>query len=99
MECIKTFLDNASLSQVPVYFISPVADSSLAHSNVYAEWLLQFILYFTVLLVIYLFLRLCDSKQSKVYLPEQPFPHAEVSYLRVTISGTFFCDFDLKRVL
>ena len=38
LECIKSFLDNASLSQVPVYFISPVADSSLAHSNVYAEW-------------------------------------------------------------
>ena len=24
------------------------------------------------------FLRLCQSKQSKVYLPEPPFPHAEV---------------------
>lgn len=25
--------------------------------------------------------RLCQSKQSKVYLPEAPFPHAEVSCL------------------
>ena len=23
--------------------------------------------------------RLCESKQSKVFLPEHPFPHAEVS--------------------
>ena len=27
---------------------------------------------------IFSFLRLCQSKQSKVYLPEPPFPHAEV---------------------
>ena len=25
--------------------------------------------------------RLSSSKQSKVYLPEPPFPHAEVSYM------------------
>ena len=25
--------------------------------------------------------RLCQSKQSKVYLPEAPFPHAEVFYV------------------
>lgn len=24
---------------VPVYFISPVAESTLAYSNIYAEWL------------------------------------------------------------
>ena len=29
------------------------------------------------------FFRLCDSKQSKVYLPEQPFPHAEVCYIQL----------------
>lgn len=58
LECLNGFLDRAGLSYVPVYFISPVAKSSLSHSNIFAEWL-------------------CDAKQSKVYLPEHPFPHAE----------------------
>lgn len=31
--------------------------------------------------------RLCNNKQSKVYLPEPPFPHAEVS------QGTTFLNF------
>ena len=30
--------------------------------------------------------RLCQSKQSKVYLPEAPFPHAEVPCLSVNIN-------------
>ena len=38
LECLKAFLDSAGLSHVPVYFISPVASSSLSHSNIYAEW-------------------------------------------------------------
>ena len=38
LECLKGFLDNAGLSSVPVYFVSPVANSSLSHSNIYAEW-------------------------------------------------------------
>ncbi len=59
LECLQSFLETAGLSSVPVFFISPVAKSSLSFSNIYAEWL-------------------CESKQSKVYLPEQPFPHAEV---------------------
>ncbi|EDO39014.1 predicted protein [Nematostella vectensis] len=58
-ECLYTYLDNAKLGMVPIYFISPVADSSLAYSNIYGEWL-------------------CQSKQTKVYLPEPPFPHAEL---------------------
>ena len=58
LECLKAFLDNAGLSHVPVYLISPVAESSLAYSNIYAEWL-------------------CESKKTKVYIPEHPFPHAE----------------------
>ena len=28
-----------SLSTVPMYFVSPVANSSLAYSNIMAEWL------------------------------------------------------------
>lgn len=59
-ECLYSYMDNASLTSIPIYFISPVADSSLAYSNIFAEWL-------------------CQSKQSKVYLPEAPFPHAEVA--------------------
>ncbi|XP_015750527.1 PREDICTED: integrator complex subunit 9 homolog [Acropora digitifera] len=58
-ECLYSYMDNASLTSIPIYFISPVADSSLAYSNIFAEWL-------------------CQSKQSKVYLPEAPFPHAEL---------------------
>lgn len=58
-ECLQTFMDSAGLTFTPIYFISPVADSSLAYSNIYAEWL-------------------CQNKQSKVYLPEPPFPHAEL---------------------
>ncbi|KAK3739105.1 hypothetical protein QZH41_018245 [Actinostola sp. cb2023] len=58
-ECLYSYLDSANLTSIPIYFISPVADSSLAYSNIYAEWL-------------------CHSKQTKVYLPEPPFPHAEL---------------------
>eukprot|EP00795_Rhopilema_esculentum_P000765 gene765-10494_t len=57
-EYLVSFLDGSGLSFVPIFFISPVADSSLAYANIYAEWL-------------------CQSKLSKVYLPESPFTHAE----------------------
>ncbi|KAL1465351.1 hypothetical protein WDU94_004932 [Cyamophila willieti] len=50
---------DSSLTQIPMFFISPVADISLAYSNILAEWL-------------------SDCKQSKVYLPEEPFPHAHL---------------------
>ncbi|ELT97170.1 hypothetical protein CAPTEDRAFT_153905 [Capitella teleta] len=58
-ECLSSHLDTIGLGGVPLYFISPVAASSLAYSNIYAEWL-------------------SSGKQSKVYLPEPPFPHAEL---------------------
>lgn len=58
-ECLSTNLDNAGYSQVPMFFISPVADSSLAYSNILAEWL-------------------SSAKQNKVYIPEEPFPHANL---------------------
>ncbi|KAK7507295.1 hypothetical protein BaRGS_00001230 [Batillaria attramentaria] len=58
-ECLSGHLDQCGLSNTPMYFVSPVADSSLAYSNIYAEWL-------------------STAKQSKVYLPECPFPHAEL---------------------
>ena len=38
LECLSGHLDSSGLGQVPMYFISPVADSSLAYSNIYAEW-------------------------------------------------------------
>lgn len=56
-ECLSGHLDSLGLSQVPMFFVSPVADSSLAYSNILAEWL-------------------SGAKQNKVYLPEEPFPHA-----------------------
>ncbi|XP_060605120.1 integrator complex subunit 9-like [Ruditapes philippinarum] len=58
-ECLSGHLDSCGLSTVPMYFISPVSDSTLAYSNIFGEWL-------------------SSSKQSKVYLPEPPFPHAEL---------------------
>lgn len=84
-ECLSVHLDSCGLSTVPMYFISPQADSSLAYSNIFAEWLSQ-------------------GKQSKVYLPEPPFPHAELlssgrlkSY--ATIHGEFSGDFRTPCVL
>uniref|UniRef100_A0A3P8WQI5 Integrator complex subunit 9 n=1 Tax=Cynoglossus semilaevis TaxID=244447 RepID=A0A3P8WQI5_CYNSE len=59
LECLYQFIDNANLGTTPFYFISPVANSSLEFSQIFAEWL-------------------CHNKQSKVYLPEPPFPHAEL---------------------
>ncbi|KAK6619622.1 hypothetical protein RUM43_012379 [Polyplax serrata] len=56
-ECLSSYLDATGLPQIPMFFISPVADTSLAYSNILAEWLSQ-------------------GKQNKVYLPEEPFPHA-----------------------
>ncbi|KAL1123383.1 hypothetical protein AAG570_002465 [Ranatra chinensis] len=56
-ECLSSHLDSSSLSSIPMYFISPVADMSLGYSNILAEWL-------------------SNTKQNKVYLPEEPFPHA-----------------------
>ncbi|XP_062567093.1 integrator complex subunit 9-like, partial [Saccostrea cucullata] len=58
-ECLSGHLDSCGLTTIPLYFLSPVSDSSLAYSNIYAEWL-------------------STSKQNKVYLPEPPFPHAEL---------------------
>ncbi|KAJ8356645.1 hypothetical protein SKAU_G00194390 [Synaphobranchus kaupii] len=59
LECLHQFIDSANLGTTPFYFISPVANSSLEFSQIFAEWL-------------------CQNKQSKVYLPEPPFPHAEL---------------------
>lgn len=59
IEFFSSHLETCGLSYVPMYFISPVANSSLAYSNIYAEWLSL-------------------VKQSKVYLPEAPFPHSEL---------------------
>lgn len=61
LECLTQNLDNAGLANVPMFFISPVADCSLAYSNILAEWL-------------------SSAKQNKVYIPDDPFPHA--FYLR-----------------
>ncbi|XP_013393860.1 integrator complex subunit 9 [Lingula anatina] len=84
-ECLSVHMESCGLAGVPMYFISPVADSSLAYSNIFAEWL-------------------SDSKQSKVYLPEPPFPHAElISAGRLrhypSIHGDFSKDFKTPCVV
>ncbi|CAL4069691.1 unnamed protein product, partial [Meganyctiphanes norvegica] len=38
-ECLSNHLDNLGLSLIPMYFVSPVAESSLAYSNIFSEWL------------------------------------------------------------
>jgi integrator complex subunit 9 len=60
-ECVVTAIEKESISRdVPIYFISNIADSSLAYSNIFAEYL-------------------SEKKSSKVYLPEEPFVHGEVT--------------------
>ena len=39
IECLAPYLDQQGLSQVPLFFVSPVAEHSLAYSNILAEWL------------------------------------------------------------
>lgn len=38
-ECITMYLERNGLGSFPIYFISPVAENSLAYSNILAEWL------------------------------------------------------------
>ncbi|XP_063711173.1 integrator complex subunit 9-like isoform X3 [Symsagittifera roscoffensis] len=39
LECLAGFLNNSGFSNIPICFISPVAQASLAHANIYSEWL------------------------------------------------------------
>ena len=39
IECLYRYLTDAGLQSTPVYFLSSVADQSLAFSNIFAEWL------------------------------------------------------------
>jgi len=41
-ECLSGHLESCGLLSVPMYFISPVAKSSLAYSNIYSEWSVLF---------------------------------------------------------
>lgn len=59
IECIAGQLTAANLTQVPIYFISPMAEESLAYSNILGEWL-------------------TSSKQTKVFIPEEPFIHSSL---------------------
>ena len=38
LECLYQFIENANLGSTPFYFISPVANSSLEFSQIFAEW-------------------------------------------------------------
>lgn len=59
IECIAGQLTAANLTSVPIYFLSPVAESSLAYANILGEWL-------------------TTSKQSKVFIPDEPFIHSSL---------------------
>ena len=41
LECVYTTLDHRALEHIPIYFISPVANASLAYANICGEWLCQ----------------------------------------------------------
>ncbi|XP_019872294.2 integrator complex subunit 9 [Aethina tumida] len=58
-ECLSMKMQELGVSNCPMFFVSPVADMSLAYSNILAEWL-------------------SSTKQNKVYVPEEPFPHASL---------------------
>lgn len=86
-ECLSTHLDKSGFTQVPLFFISPVAETSLAYSNILAEWYAKRfrrvsrhnVVSLDLLYSVYyrrLRSRLSTNKQNKVYLPEEPFPHA-----------------------
>ena len=59
LECLAGQMEINGLVSVPMYFVSSVADASLAYANIMAEWL-------------------SSSKQNRVYLPEEPFPHGSL---------------------
>ena len=39
IECLAGQMELNGLSTIPLFFLSPVADSSLAYSNIMSEWL------------------------------------------------------------
>ncbi|KAK9744743.1 Metallo-beta-lactamase superfamily [Popillia japonica] len=79
-ECLSIKMSELGVSNCPMFFISPVADMSLAYSNILAEWL-------------------SSVKQNKVYLPDEPFPHAllvknmKLKYFKHIYSDGFSTDF------
>eukprot|EP00118_Oscarella_pearsei_P013713 m.112134 g.112134 ORF g.112134 m.112134 type:complete len:137 (+) comp37437_c0_seq43:1542-1952(+) len=38
LECLPPYMDSMGLQSVPIYFISPAAETSLAYSNIFGEW-------------------------------------------------------------
>lgn len=41
VECLYRYLNDSGMQSTPVYFVSSVADQSLAFSNIFAEWLCE----------------------------------------------------------
>lgn len=85
-EILSQKLDESGLSTIPMFFISPVAEHSLAYSNILAEWL-------------------SSTKQNKVYIPDEPFPHANLvknarlKFFKHIFSEGFSSEFRQVRVL
>lgn len=44
LECLYQYIDSAGLANIPFYFISPVANSSLEFSQIFAEWYVHILL-------------------------------------------------------
>lgn len=50
----------------------------------------------TFSIILFFGFRLCNNKQSKVYLPEPPFPHAEVSQVKIFPNLKCCCQFSYR---
>ena len=77
------------LVSVPMYFVSPVADSSLAYANIVSSTQNLSFKSQTIRLdqmkkknFFFFILQMAEwlstSKQNRVYLPEEPFPHGQL---------------------
>lgn len=66
-ECLSASLDSHGLSQVPMFFISPVADSSLAYSNILAEWLSSVKQNKVSIIHLYMLISCCNADNFVIY--------------------------------
>ena len=87
-ECLSLHLEQSGLLSIPLYFISPIAEYSLAFSNILAEWLTQnkqskvyipegnFKTHQIILLIL-LFIKFYYYLSNFTFL--EPFPHANLT--------------------
>jgi integrator complex subunit 9 len=78
LEILHVHLNNLNKQGVPFYLISMSASASLAYSNIFSEWFqIIFILFYCNNLKYKK--RLNTEKAERVFLPEAPFAHEEMT--------------------